>query len=679
MTAGPTRTPVPRTFRDVEALACCAAKPFCLQRRRHSALVAGVRGCAIVGLTLLALLLPAGPTYAVDTPATLLHIVDYIGADYSGAVTEGRVASPDEYQEMQEFAAQALSLTQSLPEQSGKPALLQQAETLKALVSQAAPASAVSAAAGRLHEMLIQTFRIQSVPRTAPVLTRAPPIYERECSSCHGLNGFGDGAASHKMEPPPANFHDGARMSRRSVFSLYNAVTQGVSGTAMAPFARLTEADRWTLALYVANLGTPAAELQEGEAAWRRDSRWKQVFARAETLFAASPEDMRTQSGPEGVAVQAYLHAHPDLLPGQKYGDPIAFARDAVESARQAYNSGDHARARQLAIQAYLEGFEWVESRLSTLDSGLMRETERAMMTLRQQIDAGATGNIDSQVASVRQLLDRAQTALEHGPLSAMTSFLSAFLILVREGLEALLVVAGMIAILSRANRRDALPYVHIGWAGALVLGLMTWMVATYLVTISGASRELTEGVSALLASLMLVYVGYWLHTRSAAGAWQRFIPDHVDSALARRSLWMMAALAFVSVYREMFETVLFYQALWIEAGSGAQAAVLGGISAGALTLLVIGYALLKYGVRLPLRAFFATTAGLLCALAIIMAGEGIHALQEAGALASTPVELPTVSWLGVFPTLQSLLAQLIIAAAIAAILWLARPRATVK
>lgn len=664
---------------DVAALDSSTEIRPLLQRRRHLALVAWVRTYTVAGLTLLALLLPARHAYAADTPATLLHIVDYISADYSGAVTDGRVTSADEYQEMQEFAAQALSLTQSLTAEPRKPELLQQAETLKTLVSQAAPASAVSAAAGRLHEMLIQTFQIQSVPRTAPVLTRAPPIYERECNSCHGPTGFGDGAASRNMDPPPANFHDRTRMSRRSVFSLYNSVTQGVSGTAMAPFARLTDADRWTLALYVANFGTPSTELQEGEAAWRRDSRWKEVFARPETLFASSPEEVRTQFGPEGVAVQAYLRTHPDLLAGPKAGDPVAFARDAVESARQAYNSGDHARARRLAIQAYLEGFELVESRLSTLDSGLMRDTERAMMTLRQQIDAGATGNIDSQAAAVRQLLDRAQVALQRGPLSAMTSFLSAFLILVREGLEALLVVAGIIAILRRANRRDALPYVHVGWVGAFVLGLLTWMVATYLITVSGASRELTEGVSALLASLMLVYVGYWLHTRSAAGAWQRFIQDHVDTALARRSLWMMAALAFVSVYREMFETVLFYQALWIEAGSGARVAVLGGVGVGALTLLVIGYALLRYGIRLPLRAFFATTAGLLCALAIVMAGEGIHALQEAGVLTSTPVKLPTVSWLGVFPTLQSLLAQLAIAAVIAAVLWLARRRSTVQ
>ncbi|MBS0422570.1 MAG: FTR1 family protein [Proteobacteria bacterium] len=628
---------------------------------------------------LLALLLAMGTAYAVDTPSTLLHVVDYIAADYSGAVDQGRVKNADEYKEMREFAEQALALGQSLPEHARKPELLQQAQELKALVMRGAPAPAVSAAAGHLHQTLIEAFQIQSVPRAVPALASAPALYERECSGCHGVNGLGDGPASRAMDPPPANFQDATRMSRRSVFSLYNTITQGVSGTAMPSFATLSEADRWTLALYVSNLAPTSAERQQGEAAWRREGRWNQVFARAQTVYASSPDELRAQLGSEAVSVQAFLRAHPETLASLASRDPVVFAQATVESARQAYNSGDRARARQLAIQAYLEGFELVESRLSTLDSALVHETERAMMSLRQQIDAGTAVNIDAPAAAVRLLLDRGRAALERGPLSAGTSFFSALLIFVREGLEALLVVAGIISILIRANRRDALPYVHVGWIGACALGLLTWMVATYLVSVSGASRELTEGVSALLAALMLVYVGYWLHTRSAAGAWQHFIRDHVGSALAKRSLWTMAALAFISVYREMFETVLFYQALWIEAGAGARGAVLAGVGVGALTLALIGYALLKYGIKLPLGAFFATSAALLCVLAVVMAGEGIHSLQEAGTLASTPVDGPTVSWLGIFPTLQTLVGQLTLAIAIAAVLWLARRRAAVR
>ena len=650
------------------------------QRRSvRVAVAAWLRTSATAGLAWLALLFATGCAYGADTPSTLLHVVDYIAADYSGAVDEGRIKSADEYKEMQGFADQAVSLGQSLPDHARKPQLLQQAQELEALVKQGAPAPAVSAAAARLHQTLIETFQIQSIPRTAPALASAPSLYERDCSICHGANGSGDGPASRGMDPPPANFQDVTRMSRRSVFSLYNTITQGVSGTAMPPFATSSEADRWTLALYVSNLGASSAQRRQGEAAWRRETRWQQAFARAEAVYASSPDEVRVQLGPEAVAVQSFLRTHPEMLASPNSREPLNLAQSAVESARQAYNSGDRSRARQLAIQAYLEGFELVENRLSTLDSGLMHETERAMMTLRQQIDLGTTGNVDAQAAVVRLLLNRADAALKRGPLSAVTSFFSALLIFVREGLEALLVVAGIVSVLIRADRRDALPYVHIGWIGACVLGLMTWLIATYLVSVSGASREVTEGVSALLAALMLVYVGYWLHTRSAAGAWQRFIREHVGSALAKRSLWMMAALAFVSVYREIFETVLFYQALWIEAGARARAAVLGGVAAGALTLAAIGYALLRYGIKLPVGAFFATTAALLCALAVVMAGEGIHSLQEAGTLASTPVDWPTVSWLGVFPTLQTLLAQLIIAILIAAALWLARRRTAVR
>ena len=114
-----------------------------------------------------------------------------------------------------------------------------------------------------------------------------------------------------------------------------------------------------------------------------------------------------------------------------------------------------------------------------------------------------------------------------------------------------------------KTGRRDALPYVHAGWIAALVLGAITWALATFFVEISGANRELTEGLTALVAAAMLLYVGWWLHGKSYAQAWARFIKEQVGQALAKRTLWAMAAVSFFAVYREMFEIVLFYQALW--------------------------------------------------------------------------------------------------------------------
>ena len=107
--------------------------------------------------------------------------------------------------------------------------------------------------------------------------------------------------------------------------------------------------------------------------------------------------------------------------------------------------------------------------------------------------------------------------------------------------LIAALVVAAIVAFLIKANRRDALVWVHAGWITALALGAITWAVASYVITVSGAHREITEGVTGLIAAVMLVYVGYWLHSKSNARAWQSFIKDQVTSALGKRTLWAMA------------------------------------------------------------------------------------------------------------------------------------------
>ena len=114
-----------------------------------------------------------------------------------------------------------------------------------------------------------------------------------------------------------------------------------------------------------------------------------------------------------------------------------------------------------------------------------------------------------------------------------------------------MLVLAAIIAFLVKAGRRDALPYVHAGWVSAIALGGITWLVATYAIGLSGANREITEGVTALLAAAMLIYVGFWLHNKAYAHAWNRFIKEQVGSALEKKTLWAMAGVSFLAVYRE--------------------------------------------------------------------------------------------------------------------------------
>ena len=238
---------------------------------------------------------------------------------------------------------------------------------------------------------------------------------------------------------------------------------------------------------------------------------------------------------------------------------------------------------------AYLDGFEPVEAVLATRDGALMAEVEQAMAGFRTAIAKGEPeAALRQRLAATEALLDRAETALAPEAETAISTFLGAFTILLREGLEALLVVIAMIAFLRKAERTEALPYVHGGWVAALLAGAATWAVATYAIGIWGASRELTEGFGSLLAAVILLSVGIWMHGKAQADEWRRYIAEKMQGALSRGSAWFLFGLAFIVVYREVFETILFFAALWT-ADNGAT--ILAGALAAIAVLAVIAWA----------------------------------------------------------------------------------------
>jgi high-affinity iron transporter len=234
------------------------------------------------------------------------------------------------------------------------------------------------------------------------------------------------------------------------------------------------------------------------------------------------------------------------------------------------------------------------------------------------------------------------------------------------------LIVVAMLAFLRKAERTDILPYVHGGWIAALAAGGLTWGVATYLVSISGASRELTEGFGSLTAAIVLVSVGIWMHGKSDAEAWQRYIKEKVSRALSQGSAWFLFLLAFLVVYREVFETILFYAALWSQ---GAEIALLAGVGAGAAALALIAWLLLRLSVRLPISQFFSWSSLLIAALAVVLAGKGVAALQEAGLIELRPLAgIPRLDWIGLYPTWEGVAAQLAtLAALIVGFMWAGR------
>jgi len=204
--------------------------------------------------------------------------------------------------------------------------------------------------------------------------------------------------------------------------------------------------------------------------------------------------------------------------------------------------------------------------------------------------------------------------------------------------------------------------------------GGITWAIATFFIGVSGASRELTEGFGSLFAAAVLLSVGIWMHGKSRAGEWQRYITKTLGKALSERSAWFMFGLAFIVVYREVFETILFYAALTAQ---GSSAAILAGAGSGILALGLIAWAMLRFSARLPVSEFFKYSSALIAILAVVLAGKGVAALQEAGLIDIAPfVQIPRIPVLGLFPTWETVGAQLLVAGIVAAGVWYnAKPR----
>lgn len=603
---------------------------------------------------------------------TVIHMLDYVSVDYPEFVQDGKVLNEAEYDEQREFARQSVALLAQLPAVEGQAGLLARARELLARIEAKAPGAEVSALASGVGAEVVRLYRITVAPRHVPDLRKAATLFQAQCIACHGATGRGDGPAARGMEPPPSNFHDEARMKQRSLYGLYNTITLGVGGTPMRAYAELSEADRWALSFFVGGLRSTPATIREGETLWAQ-GRGRQELGTFRALVTTAPGDVAQQGGAPLDAVRAFLTAKPEAI--QAAGPaPLALTRSKLDEAVSAYRQGDRAAARQLAITAYLEGFELVEAGLDNVAPALRAETEREMMALRASIDAAApAGQVAEQAGRIAALLDRVEEKLAGDGMSAATAFTSSLLILLREGLEAILVLAAIVSFVRKTGRRDALPYIHAGWIAAVALGGLTWLVASRLIAISGASRELTEGISALLAAAMLLYVGSWLHRKASAQAWQAFIRDQVTEALGKRTLWAMAGIAFLAVYRELFEVILFYQTLWAQAGEERHGAVLGGIAVAAVLLAVMAWAILKYSVRLPIGPFFTATSGLLVLLAFVFVGHGVAALQEAGVIAFTPAAFVAVPLLGIRASVQGLAAQAVVLLAIVAVVLVSR------
>jgi high-affinity iron transporter len=338
-------------------------------------------------------------------------------------------------------------------------------------------------------------------------------------------------------------------------------------------------------------------------------------------------------------------------------------AKQQLNASHKSYMAGEYKTAQGLAVSAYLDGFELAENALDAYDPKLRKDIEKSMMAFRQLTSqSDKQDELTALLEKTNSQLGQAQDMLSADTLSDSTLFTASLVILLREGLEAMLVVLALVTVLVKTERRDAVKYVHAGWVIALIAGIATWWAAQNLISISGASREIMEGVGALMAAVILFYVGFWMHSKTNAAAWQAYINQHIHRHLSTGTLWGLAGLSFIAVYREVFETVLFYQALMTQSASSQSMSIATGFVTATVILAVLFWVIIKYSLRLPIRKFFTFSTYLMLALSFVLIGKAVAALQEADliSISSFPIDF-TLSWIGVYSTWEGLAAQLAI------------------
>ncbi|KPW70930.1 MULTISPECIES: cytochrome c/FTR1 family iron permease [Pseudomonas syringae group] len=587
----------------------------------------------------------------VEGAAQALHLLDYLGADYPVAVADGKVVADARYQQQLENLNALQGLIVTLPQRAERAELEQGVAELKSAVTSHRDSAQVARQARQLGAKLALAYEVSQAPAITPDPARGAPLYAQHCSVCHGDSGAGDGPAGIGLEPPPSNLRDAARLDRLSLYDLYNATGLGIAGTDMPAFAdQLDDRQRWDVATYIASFSA------------------QPVVNPAKTFNIAdlarqTPAEVLVAEGQDAAATFRAQRAQPPQVqrgPAQL----LDYTSVTLDKSLAAYKAGDHEQAYDLSVAAYLEGFELVESSLDNVDANVRKDTEKSLMAYRQSLQDGLPlPQVAQKLETAKSRLKESAGLLGSDGLSLSLSYISGLLILLREGLEAILVLAAILAFLRNTGQQSAVRSVNVGWGLALLAGLGTWALAAYVIDVSGAQRELLEGATALFASVMVLWLGVWMHDRRHAVAWQDYVKSSLVGGGGR---FGFAVLAFFSVYRELFEVILFYETLWLQAGPAGHDAVLAG-GATALVLLVgLAWVILRGSAKLPLSMFFGINAALLCALSVVFAGHGVKALQEAGIFGTRPVPFFEFDWLGIHADLYSLSAQAIALIAIA-------------
>lgn len=351
-----------------------------------------------------------------------------------------------------------------------------------------------------------------------------------------------------------------------------------------------------------------------------------------------------------------------------------------LDRAANAAAQGDGRKGSDLVNEAYYQYYEklgFEKNVMNAIGGGRVSQVENQFKESRKAMVAGESSQqVARLIDTLKTMLVTDASTLDGGAAGSVnpftrfitSSFGQAFIILIREGLEAILVVAGIIAYLIKSGNKHMVRHIYWGIVAGLAGSGLLALVFTFLFNGNGPQQEIMEGVAALVAMVLLLWTSSWMLSRSSVESWNAYIKSKTVAAVSAGSLVSLALLSFLAVFREGAETVLFYQAIFTMT-SGSRAGIWGGFCAAAVCLVVI-FLLIRYtSVKIPIRPFFVITSALMAVLVVIFAGGGVHALIEGDLVDGRYLpSVPTNDWLGLYPYAETLIAQLLAACAVVAL-----------
>ncbi len=632
------------------------------------------------------------------------RVADIVGvalAEYEKGIDEsGKMISQMEYDEAVTFLATAREAAARLSG-TGSDSVRVALDSMSAMVAARKPPAELEPWRAYFMSALGADAALD-LPTVPVDLVQGEKLYQLHCASCHGPRGMGDGPAAVGIDPPPTALGSAEAMRDVPPSLAFRITSVGVAGTLMAGWAeRLSANERWSIIAWLNTLRVDSTAGSEGEGlyvqrcavchgstgasngpmsaslsrlprelssfAWQAERSDVQIAeAVRHGVAGTAMPPARDLTGEEVDLLVSYVRS---LSLGDAPGaaSSRADSPDSVfravmrelDASLAALRAGRMDEANDRAFDSYI-AFEPLETPARARSPGAVAAMERHFADFK-----GAVSGRDARSA------ERSRNAIEQGmpgivaltgPIpSGWGAFLQSFLIIVREGFEAILVIGAVVAFLLKTGHRERLKSIWIGVGLGLAASVVTAVILATVLRALPATREVIEGATMLVAVAVLFSVSYWLISKVEAAKWQRFIREKVDAALSRGGGTALALVAFLAVYREGAETALFYQALFQE-GQGAAMALGMGMLAGAVVLAVVFTLFYRYGVRIPLRPFFGVTSVLLYYMAFVFMGKGIRELQEGGVVGITVLNgWPHVDAMGIFPSVETLLGQFVL------------------